>query len=83
MLKTALQFIWYDKPKSIGALAGTILSVFLIGQQAGIFIFLTNLFIPEKPKHPFLCPPPLKYLIFSFCLRAPLGALTRGLQLLL
>ena len=42
MLKTALQFIWYDKPKSIGALAGTILSVFLIGQQAGIFIFLTN-----------------------------------------
>ncbi|MCB9081719.1 MAG: FtsX-like permease family protein [Lewinellaceae bacterium] len=42
MFKTALKFIIYDKPKSIGALAGTILSVFLIGQQAGIFIFLTN-----------------------------------------
>lgn len=32
----------YDKPKSIGALAGIIISIFLIGQQAGIFIFLTN-----------------------------------------
>jgi len=42
MLKTALKFILFDKPKSIGALAGTIMSVFLIGQQCGIFIFLTN-----------------------------------------
>jgi putative ABC transport system permease protein len=42
MLLTALKFIWYDKPKSIGALAGTLISVFLIGQQSGIFIFLTN-----------------------------------------
>ncbi len=42
MLKTALRFILFDKPKSIGALAGTIISVFLIGQQCGIFIFLTN-----------------------------------------
>lgn len=42
MLKTALKFILYDKPKSIGALAGVIMSVFLVGQQTGIFIFLTN-----------------------------------------
>jgi len=42
MLRTAFKFIIYDKPKSIGALAGIIISIFLIGQQAGIFIFLTN-----------------------------------------
>ena len=42
MLKTAIRFILFDKPKSIGALAGTIISVFLIGQQCGIFIFLIN-----------------------------------------
>ncbi|MDX2002504.1 MAG: FtsX-like permease family protein [Chitinophagales bacterium] len=42
MLRTALRFIYFDKPKSIGALAGTIISVFLIGQQVGIFIFLIN-----------------------------------------
>ncbi len=42
MFKTALRFILYDKPKSIGALAGTIISIFLIGQQAGIFIFLIS-----------------------------------------
>ncbi len=42
MFKTALRFILFDKPKSIGALAGTVISVFLIGQQVGIFIFLIN-----------------------------------------
>jgi len=42
MIKIAWLFIKYDKPKSIGALAGTIMSVFLIGQQCGIFIFLIN-----------------------------------------
>lgn len=42
MLKTALKFIWFDKPKSVGALAGVILSVFLVGQQVGILIFMTN-----------------------------------------
>jgi len=42
MLKTALRFMVYDKPKSIGALAGIVISIFLIGQQSGIFIFLTN-----------------------------------------
>jgi len=42
MIRTALRFILFDKPKSFGALFGIILSVFLIGQQVGIFIFLTN-----------------------------------------
>ncbi|MDX1907427.1 MAG: ABC transporter permease [Bacteroidia bacterium] len=42
MFKTAYRFIRYDRPKSLGALAGVIISVFLVGQQAGIFIFLTN-----------------------------------------
>jgi putative ABC transport system permease protein len=42
MLRTALRFLLYDKAKSVGAMAGVILSVFLIGQQSGIFIFLTN-----------------------------------------
>ncbi|MFN8288045.1 MAG: ABC transporter permease [Chitinophagales bacterium] len=43
MFKAALRFIVYDKPKSLGALFGVIISVFLIGQQVGIFIFLTNM----------------------------------------
>ena len=43
MFKTALRFIVYDKPKSSGALFGVIISIFLIGQQVGIFIFLTNM----------------------------------------
>lgn len=42
MFKTALQFILYDKPKSIGVLAGVVISIFLVGQQAGVFIFLTD-----------------------------------------
>ena len=42
LIKTAWLFIKFDKPKSIGALAGTIMSVFLIGQQCGIFIFLIS-----------------------------------------
>lgn len=41
MFKTAIRFILYDKPKSIGALFGVVISIFLIGQQTGIFIFLT------------------------------------------
>ncbi len=32
----------FDKPKSFGALLGVVLSIFLIGQQSGIFIFLTG-----------------------------------------
>lgn len=42
MLRTALKFLWYDKAKSMGALMGIVISTFLIGQQAGVFVFLTN-----------------------------------------
>src|SRR6478609_4977250 len=42
MFRIAFKFLIYDKPKSIGALAGIIISIFLIGQQTGIFIYLTN-----------------------------------------
>lgn len=42
MLSTAIRFILYDKPKSIGATVGILFSVFLVGQQAGVFLFLTN-----------------------------------------
>ena len=42
MLRTAFKFIRYDVAKSFGALAGIVISVFLVGQQAGIFIFLTD-----------------------------------------
>jgi putative ABC transport system permease protein len=42
LLFTALKFMMFDKPKSIGALFGVIISIFLIGQQTGIFTFLTN-----------------------------------------
>lgn len=42
MIRTAIKFIRYDVAKSLGALAGIIISVFLVGQQAGIFIFLTD-----------------------------------------
>ncbi len=43
MLRTAIRFILYDKPKSIGALFGVVISIFLIGQQTGIFLFLTGM----------------------------------------
>jgi putative ABC transport system permease protein len=42
MLKIAIRFLSYDKPKSIGALAGIVISIFLVGQQLGIFLFLTG-----------------------------------------
>lgn len=42
MFRTAIKFILYDKPKSLGALAGIVISIFLVGQQAGVFIFLTD-----------------------------------------
>jgi len=41
-LKTALKFIRFDPAKSIGVVVGIMISTFLIGQQLGIFIFLTN-----------------------------------------
>jgi len=42
MFRFALRFLRYDKPKSIGVILGIIISIFLVGQQTGIFIFLTN-----------------------------------------
>lgn len=42
MIKFALQFIKFDKPKSIGVVLGIVISVFLVGQQTGIFLFLTG-----------------------------------------
>lgn len=43
MLRTAFRFIKYDKAKSIGVTIGIVISTFLIGQQIGIFTFLTGL----------------------------------------
>lgn len=42
MLQTAFKFLKYDKAKSIGTMVGITLSVFLVGQQTGVFLFLTN-----------------------------------------
>jgi putative ABC transport system permease protein len=43
MLKIAWKFIKYDKAKSIGVIVGILISTFLIGQQLGIFFFLSGL----------------------------------------
>lgn len=43
MIATAYKFIKYDKVKSIGVIIGIVISIFLIGQQAGILGFLTSL----------------------------------------
>jgi putative ABC transport system permease protein len=42
MLRFALRFISYDKAKSIGVVLGIVISTFLVGQQTGIFLFLTG-----------------------------------------
>jgi putative ABC transport system permease protein len=42
MLRLAWQFMRYDRVKSLGALLGGVISIFLIGQQAGVFIFLVT-----------------------------------------
>ncbi len=42
MFRFALRFIAYDKPKSIGVILGILISTFLVGQQTGIFLFLTG-----------------------------------------
>jgi len=42
MLRFAFRFISYDKPKSIGVVLGIVISTFLVGQQTGIFLFLTG-----------------------------------------
>ncbi len=43
MLQTAWKFIRFDKAKSIGVIVGILISTFLIGQQLGVFMFLTGL----------------------------------------
>jgi len=42
VLRFALRFASYDKPKSIGVVLGIVVSTFLVGQQIGIFLFLTG-----------------------------------------
>lgn len=42
MLRLAWQFLRFDRAKTIGALVGTVVSVFLLGQQTGVFQFLTT-----------------------------------------
>jgi putative ABC transport system permease protein len=42
MFKTAIRFLLFDKAKTFGALFGIIISTFLVGQNIGIFIFLSN-----------------------------------------
>ncbi len=41
--KQAWRFIRFDRIKSIGVVMGIVISIFLIGQQMGIFTFLTGL----------------------------------------
>ena len=43
MVGTALKFMIFDKPKSIGIIIGIVISIFLIGQQLGTLRFLTTL----------------------------------------
>jgi putative ABC transport system permease protein len=42
MLRIAVRFASYDKAKSIGVVIGIVVSTFLVGQQIGIFYFLTG-----------------------------------------
>lgn len=42
MLRFAFRFIRYDKIKSIGVIIGIIICTSLVGQQVGIFLFLTG-----------------------------------------
>lgn len=43
VLKIAWKFIRFDKAKSVGVIVGILISTFLIGQQLGVFFFLTGL----------------------------------------
>jgi putative ABC transport system permease protein len=43
MLRTAYNFLKYDKAKSIGVIIGIVICIFLIGQQIGILTFLMGL----------------------------------------
>lgn len=42
MLRTAINFMKFDKPKSIGIIVGIVISTFLIGQQIGTLHFITT-----------------------------------------
>ena len=42
MLRFAVRFVSYDKAKSIGVVIGIVVSTFLVGQQTGIFYYLTG-----------------------------------------
>ena len=43
MFSTAFKFIRFEKSKSIGILLGIIISIYLIGLELGIFLYLTTL----------------------------------------
>lgn len=43
MILTAYKFMKFDKTKSLGVIVGIVISIFLIGNQAGILGFLTSL----------------------------------------
>ncbi len=42
MFRFAFRFALYDRAKSIGVILGIVVSTFLVGQQVGIFLFLTG-----------------------------------------
>ena len=42
MFRTAIRFLLFDKAKTFGALFGVIISTFLVGQNVGVFIFMSN-----------------------------------------
>ncbi len=42
MIRTALKFMRFDRPKSIGIIVGIVISIFLIGQQLGTLKFITT-----------------------------------------
>lgn len=43
MFLTALRFMRFDKPKSIGIIVGIVISIFLIGQQLGTLKFIVDI----------------------------------------
>lgn len=42
MIRIAVRFMKYDRPKSIGIIVGIVISIFLIGQQLGTLQFITK-----------------------------------------
>ena len=42
MIRTAIKFIRFDRPKSIGIIVGIVISSFLVGQQLGTLRFITT-----------------------------------------